>query len=343
MKINKLLIKEFGWIFFGQVISVFINLVIIRLLTENLTAYQYGELSIWLSIGLLICQIGFSGVVHGICRYYNSVDSLKDLSDYAPAAKKLMLFAGCITLIIGLPAIIGLNMSGYRSSLWLGVFCLMYGLFFNYSTVINSILNGSRLRMEATIFLTLDVFLRLSILLIIFKLFDKSNISAITSYVVSIVVVLILQIISIKKYIFINSYDMEAIRKWTHKILRLSSPYIVLGPIVLIQSSSDRWAIGFFNNIESVGLYTVVYQLAYSPMVMIMNLVVKLIEPILYKTIESNNTTEYNKLTELTKKCWGIVLFAHQLYFLLLIVFMVSFLAYLLHLHIGHIQNSYLG
>ena len=46
--------KEISWITFGQVLVVLGGLVGVRILTNYLTPTQYGELSLGLSVGLLI-------------------------------------------------------------------------------------------------------------------------------------------------------------------------------------------------------------------------------------------------------------------------------------------------
>src|SRR3569832_1874996 len=96
------LAKEGGWIVFGQIVAVLGSLVLVRVLTEYLTPFQYGQLALGLTIAGLVNQALMGGVTAGIGRFYSIATEWRYLLVYLYASSRLLGFATAAVAAIGL-------------------------------------------------------------------------------------------------------------------------------------------------------------------------------------------------------------------------------------------------
>src|SRR3569832_2158891 len=95
------LAKEGGWIVFGQLVAVLGSLVLVRVHTEYLTPFQYGQLALGLSIAGLVYQALMGGVTSGIGRFYSIATERRVLLGYLYASSRLMGYATAAVAAIG--------------------------------------------------------------------------------------------------------------------------------------------------------------------------------------------------------------------------------------------------
>src|SRR5690348_13843427 len=72
------LLKEGGWVLFGQVIAVVGAVVLVRVMTQYLRPEQYGNLSLAITLGTLVGQVVIAGLAAGIVRYFPIAREAKD-------------------------------------------------------------------------------------------------------------------------------------------------------------------------------------------------------------------------------------------------------------------------
>ncbi len=70
---------------------------------------------------------------------------------------------------------------------------------------------------------------------------------------------------------------------WNARILKYALPFASWGIFTWLQLTSDRWALQTFTSTQDVGLYTVLYQLGYYPLMMASNVFAQFAEPVLYR------------------------------------------------------------
>ena len=74
--------KEISWITFGQVLIVVGGLFGVRILTNYLTPSQYGELSLGLSLGVLINGVFIGPISNGAGRFFSTAKNENDSGNY---------------------------------------------------------------------------------------------------------------------------------------------------------------------------------------------------------------------------------------------------------------------
>jgi len=65
--------------------------------------------------------------------------------------------------------------------------------------------------------------------------------------------------------------------------LKIIYPASFWGIFIWMQQASDKWALQLFSGISDVAKYTVLYQIGYSPVIMLMGILMTLFTPLLYR------------------------------------------------------------
>lgn len=277
------LAKEGTWIIVGQIIAVLGTLMLVRVLTEQLDPLQYGQFALGLTVAGLINQVVMGGIINGISRYYSIASEKKDLHRYLLASLKLMIYATLSVLIVGMILIIGLWSLGYSKWVGFAVIMLLYSVITGYNSVLSSIQNAARQRLIVAIFGGLDAWLK--ILLVICVLFwnGNSTTSVVIGYTLSTLIMIGFQ------FIFLNRITSNKIASngestsWLKEIWAFSWPFSTWGIFTWAQQSSDRWSLETFSSTRDVGMYSVLYQLGFSPISLVNGLIVSFLAPIIFQ------------------------------------------------------------
>lgn len=81
---------------------------------------------------------------------------------------------------------------------------------------------------------------------------------------------------------------------WRQQMREYAWPYAAWGAFTWAQMSSDRWALQIFGTTSDVGLYSILYQLGYYPIILLTQMMVQLLAPILFS--EAGNATDPGRI-----------------------------------------------
>lgn len=302
--IIRALSKESAWIVAGQIIAGMASLVLVRVLTEFLDPSEYGVLSLALTMGTLIGQVGFSGAMPGIMRYYPIAVENGEVTQYFRASCRMMAYGIIIAVCLGAILISSLPLFGIGNIMSLIGLSIAYNIICNINTVQTMIQNAARQRKVVALNSILDSFLRVAITSALIVFVNKTAQMVFVSYIASISIVLISQAYFIRKLIpkkkSISSYSKD----WIGNIWEYSKPFAYFNLFTWIQASSDRWALESFMSSSEVGLYSVLLQLGFTPIGMVAGLVATLIGPILFQ--QSGDTKDDSRNIMVHKKTWQL-------------------------------------
>jgi len=107
-----------------------------------------------------------------------------------------------------------------------------------------------------------------------------------------------------RKFKSISISDIKVDPEWTKLILRYSIPFASWGIFTWLQFSSDRWALQTFTSTQEVGLYTVLYQLGYYPLLMISNVFAQFAEPVLFR--QAGDGTQVERINHAQRNTWRL-------------------------------------
>ena len=143
--------KEISWITFGQIFIVVGGLFGVRLLTNYLTPSQYGELSLGLSLGVLINGVFIGPISNGSSRFFSAANLEKDSGNYFRAVFNILLKVLLLIFIFSLLLITIFSFLGYQKWLNLLIASLCFGCFYGLNNMLNNIQNASRKRFVVAI------------------------------------------------------------------------------------------------------------------------------------------------------------------------------------------------
>ena len=282
----KRLITENLWIFTGALISITGSLALVRLLTHYLSPGQYGELALALTIANLINQLVMCGLISGIGRFYSIAKERGDLHGYLIQSYRLMNYAAIVTLLIGVLLLAGAGISSHID--WIKLVCITiaFSIVTNYNGVFGDIQNAARNRPIVVLNNMLDTVLKIVFVFVITKLLGGSSNVIMFGYTLAAIVVFISNKILLKHAIPKRNNntktDSEKSQHWQKQIWTFAWPFSTWGIFTWAQQASDRWALQVFATIEEVGVFAVLFQLGYAPIIMLSGLISGFLTPIFF-------------------------------------------------------------
>tara|TARA_B100000575_G_C23126490_1_gene652731 strand:- start:1366 stop:2643 length:1278 start_codon:yes stop_codon:yes gene_type:complete len=311
-------VKESFWILFGQVFSILGSLVLIKILTNYLNPNQYGILSLVLSFEVGINQILMGGLIAGTSRYYPVAKEKKDLINFFKDTKKIFLVSTIIIIALGIITFF-INYFFYNSSYHILILCvIIFSIFSSGNSVLTGIQNAARKRKISAIQRLLDVWVKISIIIILLNNFEASTESVLIAYLISSLSVFIVSYWLIQKLIVKEKSRVNNNNNWLYNIFMYSWPFSLWGIFTWLQQISDRWALEIFNSSYNVGLYSVLNQLGYVPMVLVTNFGITFLNPIIFE--KYGDGSDPNRRANVNRLIWRITLFS---LFFVIIVFLL--------------------
>lgn len=295
-KVFKKFSVEVAWIISGQFSSIVFQLLILRLLTNELTVDDYGLLSLLLVASALI-ERTFMVVQAGISRYFVDVQLLTRKNAYWQASIQLLARSSIIALSFGSVIIFCIPFAVDFHHVVPAFVFLLVAIIAGWNTAFLGIYLSARIRSAHALFQSLDFALKFVFLFISASLAPISLTLIAASYLLSAILLLALQFRSIlrlieppfiplKNIVFWNKNS--EVSRWRSAIWKYSSPFMAWGGFSWMQQSSDRFALETFSGARGVGFYSILFQLGYTPMIIIGGMVQNFLQPILYSRVPAS-------------------------------------------------------
>jgi O-antigen/teichoic acid export membrane protein len=302
----KRLAKEGFWVVLGQVGTVIGSLVLVRVLTEFLTPEQYGELSLALTISTLVTQVIMGGLIAGVGRHYIVAYEQGDLIGYLNQSLTLLIFATLATLALGVMLAIGAYLLGRQDWIVLIVAAIMFATLSGYSGTLSGIQNAARQRAVVALHNSGNAWLKIGLAALLLTMLDPTAESALFGYCLAILVICLSQVVFLQKKIRKIQFKNSAEKYWVKKIWAFSWPFSFWGVFTWAHQVSDRWSLQYFASPTDVGEYAVLFQIGYTPLIIMTATLMSFIGPILYEKSGDGSDNERN--SETAKLGWGITL-----------------------------------
>ena len=296
LKVIKKISYESFWVILGQAGGLVGGLFLVRILTEYLDPNQYSSLTLGLTISSLVNYILMGGIAVSAGRYYPIASSKNELTEYLKGTILLLKKATILVLIfLGIGSTTLLLLEADK---WIFVVACagFYSIVSGYLLTIYDIQNAARLRKNIAILKILDSWVKMGVVYTLLEIYLPSASVVIISYIISTCFILLVQgIISNKlEENNIHKANDEKVRIWYGTLVKHSLPFSWVGVFVWLQQVSDRWALEYFTSSEDVGLYSVVYQIGFTPVNILTSLVIGLIAPVLFQKMGDRTVQEKN-------------------------------------------------
>lgn len=279
--------REVLWVGAGLGLGALGSLVGVRLLTSSLDPARYGELALGLTAASFAQLSVLQPLYEASLRFFAVAAEANQLSAFLAAVRRLTLDV-TRALVIGSALIvlaIGLG-SGRR---WIGLaalstlFCVLSGA----SVSISGIQNAARQRAIVAWHDTTSQWLRFALAVTLIAWLGPRSDVAMTGYVTACGAVLISQgwflgrSPQIAQALATRPEQVE-VATWEKHLRQFAWPIATWGIVVGLYMVSGRWSLQLFRSDRDVGLYAVVHQLGYYPVVMINTVMMAVVQPIMF-------------------------------------------------------------
>lgn len=300
----KKIVGEFSQVGIGQAMATLGGLVGVRLLTQYMTPISYGELSLGMTFLTLIQQLITGPMANGIARFFSIAQEKQSMQEYIQSVFSLLAKSGILTSAIFLCSFVGLVLT--KNQVWVGllIFSFLFALVSNVNIVLENLYNAARKRVIVAWHQGLSQWLRFLGAITLILVFGSNSQNAMAGYLIAGILIIFSQWYFFRK-LFVapkKTFIFESVNKgfsgWETQIIRFSLPFSIWGIFTWIQMSSDRWALQSFQSTSSVGLYTVLYQVGYYPIILLNTVLVQYITPVLYGRVGDGMDTHKVRSTQ---------------------------------------------
>lgn len=319
----------------GAFISIVGSLALVRILTHYLNPGQYGELALALTVANLINQVVMCGLISGIGRFYSIAKDRQDLQGYLSQSYQLLKYSAWATLLIGTCLLIGVAMTSYGEWATLVFVTIMFSIVSNYNGVYGDIQNAARNRPIVVFNNSLDTIFKIVFVYLVTLIFGASSTIVIVGYLLSATLVFVSNTVLLKYAIPQqspgNTKNPETSKNWQKLIWTYAWPFSAWGIFTWAQQASDRWALEIFSTTEEVGVFAVLFQLGYVPIITLSGLLASFLTPIFFSragdaTDQRRNVSVHriNMMVTYTMMALTVVAFSmtwalHQLVFMIFV------------------------
>lgn len=298
------------WIGISQFVLVVSNFLLLKLLTSQLSIYEFGQYSLCMSIALFARQViydPFSIVLAKECA--SSGSNLQGVADKFRVLGFITDRIGTGLFLLGFSVLIYFKVvnGNYINGLVVG-FCIVYlcangaqGVYFN-------ILNSIRDRKLASLFSMTDSALKIILVILAFGLGNKNLVYSLASISIGAFMVFWSTRFFVAKRF--NSYESLVINdnSLVKHILMTSTPFIFSTTLVAVKSVGDRWMLAGFLGVNNLAEYSVLLQLGYAPIILLLGIGQTFIGPKIYSLCALNDNNGMVELKQLLYKILFIIL-----------------------------------
>ncbi len=304
------IIQESSWVFIGQIGAIIAQLALIKTTTTLIPVSEYGTFSLLLIYALLIERTLMS-VQAGITRYYCEAHELGQLDSFWIASKSLLIRPTQATAVIGaLVAFMFLVFGNYYFFIS-ALIITPFTIFMGWNTALAGIQLAARNRKVHSLAQLSEPMFRLICLVALVFLFEPSAQAILLAYLIASIVNCIFLYSSTKALLQSKYPNTQitskilpfhaSVASWSTKIWTYSWPFALWGILTWVQQSSDRFSLEYTSGSESVGYYSVLFQIGFMPMILLSSMTSNLITPIVFKQY-SLRTNSRRKVTGLFGK-----------------------------------------
>jgi O-antigen/teichoic acid export membrane protein len=284
---RKSVLQEGFFVAFGQVSGPLGAMLLVMVITSKLTPSQYGGLALALTFCSLVNQVMAGGLIAATHRFFSIAATRNELWYYFLIIKKYFVKVCVTTLFVSISCYFLFD-SIVVDNLWLFIISVFaYSVFSTINAILNGFQNAARERTLVAGHLILDTFLRITLALVLLEFFDQTALTVLLVYSLSSMLTALSQFVFFKRKWLNPSYtsDIDVIKYewWQDKIWSFAWPFSFWGVFTWIHLASDRWFLEVFTSRESVGLYSVLYQLGFYPISLMSGMIMTLFSPIVFQ------------------------------------------------------------
>lgn len=302
--------SEFLWLILGQIVSIIFSVFIIKIITKMGTS-DFGVYSLILTISALVSAIFVGPSEQGFVRYFFNFNGVVSRKKFLNVIYLFFILTFGIIIFISVLFYLFKTMEE-PNFLLTGIFIV----FFSFSSFFASLFNLIRKRKFNTILILIEKIISTALLYSL-KVYDTLNITNVLIVLTfSILISLVIRISYFNSVLDYKIFRDLKLLNWREyvmykKVFIFSIPLIIWGLSGWLQSSSDRWVIAHFSNLNTVGIYSLMMTLSSYLIATPIGVVGQYFQPIIFEQINSVNFYKNSKtaINNFIYSCVFLVIF----------------------------------
>jgi len=306
-------LSELAWIIIGQVSSLALGFISIKLLSTMGTE-EFGRYALVLTLAALLSAFLYGPADQGFIRHYYDYLNLGLSKTYIRVFFRFLKNAGLLTFVLFIPLVFVVYFLG-AEKISAGIIIGVYLILSSVSNSFTSMLNTIRQRKMNAIVLILERSIIVVLLYLAVRSGNLTSIEAIVIILFSLVVVVCLKGFLLRKRVpeddtVQSTESFKSNQKEIHKkVIKFSIPFAIWGVMGWLQSNSDRWIIEHYLTTSDVGVFAIMLALTAYMIATPSGAIGQFFQPIIYQKHASNNNIK-KLITYFIISIIGIGLFA---------------------------------
>lgn len=287
-------IKQVAWIAGGQVVSLLCNFMLLKILTNSLSASSFGYYSLWMSLTLFIRQVVYDPVSivaakESVNNKFLSVNGLNGFRVINYMADKIVLISIFVLLIC---YFVDFKIIKVGESWILIVAGVIYLVSNGAQGIYLNMLNANKRRKLAGIGVGADSAVKVFLVGMAVLIFENNIEIAIQSIALSSFLVYFGLRYFINKNYPSNRLDGSVLINASKKLFFLSIPFLIPCSLIAIKAAGDKWFMAALLGVEELGAYGVLLQVGFIPFVLFIGVIQTYVAPDIYRLSAIGNKKE---------------------------------------------------
>jgi O-antigen/teichoic acid export membrane protein len=277
---------ELSWVLIGQFFATVGSLVGVRILTTYLRPQVYGDVALAMTVATFLQLLVMGPIGQGSLRFLAVADEQNEIAPYVRAVANLCGYATGLIALIGATLVVFVRWTRWSDATLLLASVCVYGIVVGIGSVLDGVQNAARHRAVVAWHQGAGQWLRIFVTLLTIQVWGATATHVIAAYTFAAAIVLVSQVLLFKRRIASSPWSAPSTegktRRWESTIAKYSLPFAAWAIFAWLQSSSDRWSLGYWGGRDDVGVYAALFQLGYGPAVLLSGIVVQLVSPIVF-------------------------------------------------------------
>ena len=265
-------------VFSSKIAGALGSLFLVYILTNNLSPEEYGILTLAMTFSIVINQLLIGPLGAGSTRFLAAAIEHKESSRYISVIFNFLKKINIIIFILGLILIIVLYTLNIEKD-WIYIIFLMilFTIISGYYSIFNGFFLALKKQLSTSIHQALESWLKAIFAFLCIYIFGDTGLIAVIGYILGMI------ILAVSQVLLFNNVKLEKENsnneEWDKKVFNYSYPFMIWGIFTAIHLISDRWVLQIYSSTAEVGMYSVVYQLGYFPVILLISVLVQVITP----------------------------------------------------------------
>ncbi|MHB8578386.1 MAG: lipopolysaccharide biosynthesis protein [Ignavibacteriaceae bacterium] len=295
-KINPDSVTEMSWVFIGQLTTVVLSFVIVKILS-NMGAAQYGIYTLVITVTAFFGLLFYGPVLQGFLRfYYHYLE--KSLSNiFVKLIYRVLLISGIIFFLLAVVFYLFSPLFNFSLSSFFFLITGIYVVTFKVDEFFNSVLNLVRKRKENSIIQGIEK-AAIIVYLILLKHFDLLELKNVfIALVFNTILFAFIKIKFFERFLpeepaHDKDFIKDAHKEMGTKLFRYVLPFLIWGLSGWLQLNGEKWIINGLLSTADVGIYAIMLAIVNALVIIPNNIISEFATPIIFKQYSDLNNVE---------------------------------------------------